>query len=67
MISLQELEELQEVNNLVIPPIPNVRPGVVRLNGFPFKPILENAVGIVTIKRRRVQELEDHSLDELGV
>ena len=67
MIRLQELEELQEVNDLVIPPISDVRPGIVRLNGLPFKPTLEDAVRIVTIKRRRVQELENHPLDELGV
>ena len=67
VIRLQELKELQEVNDLVIPPIPDVRPRVIRLNGLPFKPILEDAVRIVTIKRCRVQELEDHPLDELGV
>ena len=67
VIRLQELEELQEVNDLVITPVSDVRPGVIRLNGLPFKPVLEDAVRVVPIKRRRVQELENHPLDELRV
>ena len=67
VVRLQELQELQEVDDLVVAPVADVRPRVVRLNFFPLEAILEHAVRVVAVEGGRVQELENHAFDELGV
>ena len=67
VVRLQELEELEQVDDLVVAPVADVRPGVVRLDGFPLKAVLEHAIRVVAVEGGRVQEFENHALDELGV
>ena len=67
VVRLQELQELEEVDDLVVAPVADVRPRVVRLNLFPLEAILEHAVRVVAVEGGRVQELENHALDELGI
>ena len=63
----QELEELEQVDDLVVAPVADVGPRVVRLDGLPLEAVLEHAVRIVPVEGGGVEELEDHPLDELGV
>ena len=67
VVGPQEFEELEEVDDLVVAPVADVRPGVVRLNFFPLKAVLEHAVWVVAVEGGGVEELENHALDELGV
>ena len=67
VVGPQELEEFEEVNDLVVPPVADVGPGIVGLNRFPFETIFEDAVGVVAVERGGVEELENHAFDELGV
>ena len=67
VVGPEELEELEEVDDLVIAPVTNVGPGVVGLNRFPLKAILEDAVGVVPVEGGGVEELENHALDEFRV
>ena len=52
---------------MVVAPVADVRPGVVGLNLFPLKAILEHAIRVVAVEGGGVEELENHALDELGV
>ena len=63
----KELEEFQQVDDLVVAPVTDVRPRVVGLDGLPFEAVLEHAVGVVPVEGGGVEELEDHALDELGI
>ena len=54
VVVLQELQELQEVDDLVVTPVADVRPRVVWLDGLPFKAILEHAVRVVPVEGGRV-------------
>ena len=44
-------DQLREVNQLVITPIANVRPGVFRFGSFPVNPLACYAVGVVAVGR----------------
>ena len=67
IIGLNELQEFQQVDDLVITPVPNVRPWVVRLNCFPIETVFNHAVRVITVKRSCVQEFVDHTLHKFRV
>ena len=41
----------------MIPPVTDVRPRIIRLDGFPVEPTFGHAVGVISFKRGGVQEL----------
>ena len=67
VVGAQKLQKLEQVNDLVVAPVADVRPWIVRLNGLPLKAILEHAIRIVSIESGGIEELENHALNELGI
>ncbi len=63
MKRFRKLQELLQIDDLVVAPVSNVRPWIVRLRHFPLDAIASDPVGIVAIGGRGVQELGDHPLD----
>ena len=49
--------QLEQINELVITPVTNIRPGVFRLGALPVDPLSGNSVRIVAIRCRRIDEL----------
>ena len=64
---LGQLQELLQVDDLVISPVADIAPGVVGLLDFPVDTLLGDAIRIVSIHRRCVDELGDHVLDEFRI
>jgi hypothetical protein len=58
------LQELLEVNDLVIAPVPYIGPGVLRIGTLPVDSLPGNPVGVVTIGRGGIQKLGKDSLQE---
>ena len=67
IIGLDEFQEFQQVDDLVITPVPNVRPWVVRLNCFPIETVFYHTVRVISVKRSCVQEFVDHTLHKFRV
>ena len=44
-----ELQEFQKVDDLVVAPVADVAPGIVRLLDFPVDPLLADPVGVVAV------------------
>ena len=66
MITRRDLQQLQEVNDLVVAPVPDVGPGIVRIEHLPVEAVAHDAVRIVAVGGGGVDELEDHALDVTG-
>ena len=66
MKRLRELEQLLQVNDLVIAPVADVTPRIIRVLDLPVDAFLGDAIRVVTVDRRRVDEFGDHALDEFG-
>ena len=64
---LQKLHKLQQINNLVIAPITNERPGIIRFNGLPFKTVLGYPVRVVAIKGGSVQKFVHHAFHKTRI
>ena len=67
IVGPQELQEFEQIDDLVVAPVTNVGPRVVRFDGLPFETVFEHAVGVVSLKSGGVEELENHALNELGI
>ena len=66
MVARRNLQQLQEVDHLVVAPIADVRPGVVRVEHLPVEAVAHDAVRVVAIGGGGAGELEDHALDVTG-
>ena len=62
-----DLHQLLQVNDLVIAPVADIRPGIARLGNLPIDPVVGDAVGVVAIDGGGIQEGADHALDIFGV
>jgi hypothetical protein len=67
MVAARQLDELREVDDLVVTPVPDGRPRVVRLRHLPIDAFVRDAVRVVAIRGRGVHELDDDALDEIWV
>ena len=67
MITDRQLEQFQQVVDLVIAPVADVGPGVIRLQHLPVDAVPGNPIRVVAIRRRRVDELGDEALDKFRV
>ena len=61
----RRLQELDQVDHLVVAPVADVRPRVRRLGHLPVDAGARDAVRVVPVGRRRVEEHRDHRLDVL--
>ena len=64
---LRQFEQFQQVNNLVVPPVSDVAPGVIGLLYFPIDTFLCYAIWIVSVDCRSIDELGDNVFDELRI
>ena len=60
----RQLQQLEQVDDLVVAPVPDVAPGVVRLLDLPVDARLGDAVGVVAVHGRAIDELGDHVFRE---
>ena len=61
-----QLEELEQIDELVVPPVAEVRPRLIGVGGLPVVPVLGDAIGVVAVGRRGVDEPADHAFQILG-
>ena len=47
-------QQFQQVNNLMIAPIADIRPGIFRLRNFPFDAVARDAIRVVAVGGRGV-------------
>ncbi len=62
VVLLEPLDEAGEVDDLVVAPVADVRPGVVRVVHLPVEAFARDAVRVVPVGRARVQEAHDERL-----
>ncbi len=67
MVFINDLKKFLQVNNLVIAPIPDIRPRIIGLNGFPVEAVFGNPIWIVAIEGGSIQELENHTGNKFGI
>src|ERR1035437_3474623 len=60
-MTLQDLQQLEQVNDLVIAPVANVRPRVMRINYLPINTIARDAIRIVAVRSGGVDKAADHA------
>jgi hypothetical protein len=60
----RQLHQLQQIDHLVIAPVPDERPGVVRVLHLPLETSARDPVGVVPVGRGGVEELGDHARDQ---
>ena len=58
--------QLQQVDELVIAPVTDVRPGVFGFRTFPVDAVPGNPIGVIAVRRAGVDKLGDHSRAEQG-
>ena len=64
--ALGGLEQPEEVHELVIAPVPDVAPRVLRVRHLPVDPVARDPVGVVPVGGRRVDEQRHHAGEVLG-
>ena len=67
METARELQQLLQINDLVIAPVADIAPGVIRLFDFPVDTLFGNSIRVVAVHRGRVDELGDHILDKFRI
>ncbi len=60
-------EQLFEIDDLVVAPITDIRPGVIGGGDFPFDAIAGDPVGVIAVHGGGIQEFADHLLDKLRI
>ena len=63
--AVRGLEQLEHVDDLVVVPVPDVRPRVAGLRDLPVDARARDPVGVVAVRRGRVEEHGHHRLDVL--
>ncbi len=64
---LRQFEQFQQVDDLVVPPVADIAPGILRILDLPIDAFLGDAIRIVAVHRRCIDELGDHVFDELRI
>ena len=67
VVLTRQHEEPQQVNQLVVSPVADVRPRVVGLDGLPVDALASDPVRVVAVGRRGVDEGRDDALQVAGV
>ncbi len=63
----QGLQELEEVYDLVVAPVADVAPGIVRIGDLPLDPVAGDPVRVEAVHGGGVDELRHHARQEVGV
>ena len=61
---ITEFQQFQEINNLMVSPIADIRPRVLRLNHFPVDAFIGNPIGVIAVRRSGVQEFGNDMIDK---
>ena len=67
VVLTRQHEQPEQVDQLVIAPVPDVRPRVVGLDGLPVDALVRDAVRVVAVGRGGVDERRDDALQVAGV
>ena len=62
-----EFKQFEQIDNLVVTPITNVRPWIFGFYHFPVNALVGNTVGVVTIYGGGIEELSDDGIDEVRI
>ncbi len=60
IVAAPQFEQPQQVDDLVIPPVADIAPGIIGRGSFPVHPIAVDPVGIEAVHGGGVDELGDH-------
>ena len=63
MVVAREFEQPEQIDNLVIPPVADVGPGISRFENFPVDAVPGNTIRIVTVGSRGVDEFGNETFD----
>ena len=58
-------QQLEQIDDLMVTPVPNVGPRVIRSQLFPFAAVLGQAIRVVAVGGCRVHEAADHGRREI--
>ena len=58
-----DFHQFLQVNDLMVTPIADVCPRVMRFGELPFDPLTRNSIWVVSVGCGRVQERSDHAFD----
>ena len=63
------LQQAQQIDDLMVSPIADVRPRVLRFDHFPVEALIRNAVGIIPVRSGRIEELRNDmiNIERIGV
>ena len=61
---LEYFKELQQVDNLVVSPVTDVGPRVMRFDHLPVDAVAGDTIRVISIDRRGVDKLRDHARQE---
>ena len=63
----RNFQQFLQVNDLMVAPVADIRPRVVRLRNFPFNPLARDAVRIVAVGGRGVQKFRNQAFAASGI
>ena len=66
MVGARQLEQSEQVTDLMVAPVADVRPGIPRLEDLPVHARSGDVVRVVPVGGRGVDELADHAVQVLG-
>ena len=58
-----DLHQLLEINDLMVTPVANIRPGIIWFRNFPINTLTGNSIGVVSICCGGIQKSTDHAFD----
>ena len=64
---ITELKQLEQVDNLMVSPITDVRPRVLGFNHLPVNTFVRDTIGIIPVCGGGIEELGDDMIDEKRV
>ena len=67
VVFFEPLDEAGQVDELVVAPVADVRPGIVLVVHLPVEALARDAVGVVAVRGARVEEAHDERLQVGGV
>ena len=64
IVLITDLQQFEQIDNLVVSPITDVRPRVLRLYHLPVNAVVGDTVGVIPVRRSRIEELGDDMIDK---
>ena len=63
LVILERFEQPEQIDDLVIAPVTDMTSRVMRVFDFPINTATRDAIGIVAVRRRSIQEDRDHGFE----